>query len=137
MSDIILNISVETSLLTTQQTLMFFWYTFMVFVYGNHEGDFQGWDTNGIKPSFRYQYKHKSVTPKTVYFELEKCLSVNIDYRFKLTNHDSNQTNSKSENYQSSRYLVPVLLNGMSHTVWLRIEVGWGWFANKADLGYW
>ena len=28
--------------------------------------------TNGIKPSFRYQYKYKSVTPKTVYFELEK-----------------------------------------------------------------
>ena len=117
MRDIILNVSIETSLLTTQQTLMFFWYTFMVFVYGNHEGDFQGCDTNGIKPSFRYQYKHKSVTPKTVYFELEKCLSVNIDYRFKLTNHDSNETNSKSENYQSSRYLVPVLLNGMSHTV--------------------
>ena len=49
----------------------------MVFVYANHEGDFQGCDTNGIKPSFRYQYKYKSVTPKTVYFELEKCLSVN------------------------------------------------------------
>ena len=88
MSDIILNVFVETSLLATQQTLMFFWYTFMVFVYGNHEGDFQGWDTNGIKSTFRYQYKHKSVTPKTVYFELEKCLSVNIDYRL---NHSSFQ----------------------------------------------
>ena len=52
----------------------------MVFVYANHEGDFQGCDTNGIKPSFRYQYKYKSVTPKTVYFELEKCLSVKRDF---------------------------------------------------------
>ena len=44
----------------------------MAFVYTNHEGDFQSCDTNGITPSFRYQYKNKSVTPKTVYFELEK-----------------------------------------------------------------
>ena len=59
---------------------------FLVYIYGvsNHEGDCQGCDTNGIIPRFRYQYKYKSVTPKTVYFELEKCLSVNSSPRTQL-----------------------------------------------------